>query len=83
VEWEGGGVGRQREREKERVRVEETKPVLQHPIVTSFLPPFQFDTRVSLARCRENISDERCLAFLTPLLFVLTTKTRITSFLFL
>ena len=84
MEWEGGGGGEaERERERERVRVEETKPVLQRPIVTSFLPPFQFDTRVSLARCRKNKSDERCLAFLKPVLFDLTTKTRITSFLFL
>ena len=62
-----GGAERERERESESGR--ESKPVLQHPIVTSFRPPFQFDTRVSLARCKKNKSDERCLAFLTPVLF--------------
>jgi hypothetical protein len=42
----GGGGGKEREKKKESGSGRGSKPALQHPMVPTFLPPIQFDTRV-------------------------------------
>ena len=89
----GGGVRGERgwrERERESESGRESKPALcSARSFTSFLPPFQFDTSDSLARCqttrrlKKTKVMERCVAFLTQFFLFLTTKTIISPAFFL